>query len=91
MHIDRARNHPVFRALPVAGACCVLIVLAVGKISEPYRPTYALPEWAYYGAAVVESLLAVGLLLVRRVAAWALLVCCVGAMLTNLLHSGEYG
>lgn len=70
----------------------LLAVLSIGKLVSPYVRTYAIPEWTYYGSAVLEMLLSALLMtpLYRRAAVGSI-VFFGAASLLSIMHDGDCG
>lgn len=68
----------------------LLVALSIAKWVTPYQPSYAIPEWAYYAAALAELALAAALAF-RTWAAWGLLAFGVVSMVFSLLQDGDCG
>lgn len=66
------------------------MALSIAKWVTPYQPSYAIPEWAYYAAALAELTLAAALAF-RTWAAWGLLAFGVVSMVFSLLQDGDCG
>lgn len=69
-----------------------LLTVACAKLVDPYRETYALPSWVYYGSALCEALVALCLQSrIRKHASMLAIVMFACAVVATAMMDGNCG